>query len=186
MDQVEIDPDARLVIAAARGHEDAFAALYRQYLPVLLHWLLRETRDRELAADLAAEVFAAALISVRHYRPERGPVIAWLFGIARNKLRESRRRNRVEASARLRLGFEPVALTDSDLERVEELASVGGTLETLLCRLPEEQRDALRGRVVEEHSYRELSAQMRCSELVVRQRVSRALKSLRSQMEEPR
>ena len=178
------DPDAPLVAAMARGDEGAFTVLYRSYLPVVVRWLLLETGDREVSADLAAEVFAAALISARRYRPERGAVGSWLLGIARNKHRESSRRQRVEASARKRLGLEPVQLTDEDLERVEELACMTGEMTALLARLPEDQRSALAGRVLDGRSYPELAARLMCSELVVRQRVSRALKTLRSQLEE--
>ena len=158
--------------------------LYRRYLPVVLRWCLRETGNRELAADLSAEVFAAALISARRYRPEQGSVLAWLLGIARNKLLESRRRKRVEDSARRRLRLEPVALTDSDLDRVEELVSLDEEILALVEGLPEPMRQALAARVLEERPYEEIAAELRCSQSVVRQRVSRALKTLRSQMEE--
>ncbi|MFI4978257.1 MAG: RNA polymerase sigma factor [Solirubrobacterales bacterium] len=118
------DPDAALVAAVAARDEVAFTVLYGRYLPVVLRWCLRETGNREVAADLSSEVFAAALISARRYRSEQGSVLAWLLGIARNKLLESRRRRRVEDSARRRLRLEPVALSDADLDRVEELASL--------------------------------------------------------------
>jgi RNA polymerase sigma-70 factor, ECF subfamily len=101
--------DAKLVLATARRDELAFALLYRRYLPLVLRWCVVHTGERELAADLAAETFAAALIAARRYRPEQGEVDAWLLGIARNKLRESRRRGRIEHSARSRLAIEPVA-----------------------------------------------------------------------------
>ncbi len=178
------DPDAELVRLVARGDESAFSELYRRNLPLIVGWLVNQTGDRELAADLAAEVFAAALISARRYRPERGAAGLWLLGIARNKLRESARRRRVEDAARRRLGIEPVPLTDADLERVEELAGDGSALTRLLDGLPVQQREALVGRVLDERTYTELAARMSCSEMVVRQRVSRGLRTLRSQMEE--
>jgi RNA polymerase sigma factor (sigma-70 family) len=184
MDQRAPDPDAPLVAAMARGEEQAFATLYRRYLPLVLRWVLAQTGDRELAADLAAEVFAAALIAARRYRPERGAVGSWLLGIARNKLRESARSKRVEDAARRRLGMQPVALTDDDLDRVEELAGMTGELPALLERLPAEQQAALRGRVLDERSYVELAQRLSCSELVLRKRVSRGLNTLRSQLEE--
>lgn len=170
--------------AVAAGDADAFAVLYRRYLPVVLRWCLSETGDRELAADLSAEVFAAALKSVRRYRAEQGTVLAWLLGIARNKLLESRRRGRVADSARRRLRLEPVLLTDADLERVEERASLDEDVMARVQELPPALRDALMGRVLEERSYEQIAVELRCSESVVRQRVSRALKTLRSQMEE--
>ncbi|HEX4110585.1 MAG TPA: RNA polymerase sigma factor [Solirubrobacteraceae bacterium] len=171
--------------AIASGDDQAFAVLYRRYLPLVVRWCLRETRDRELAADLSAEVFAAALVAAARYRGDRGPVAAWLLGIARNKLRESRRRGRVESSARRRLGLEPMAVEDADLVRVEELASGDdAVLAELLAELPAEQREALMQRVVLERPYGDIAGDLRCSEALARQRVSRALRTLRSQMPE--
>lgn len=178
------DPDAALVAAVAAKDDAAFTVLYRRYLPVVLRWCLRETGDREIAADLSAEVFAAALISARRYRSEQGSVLAWLLGIARNKLLESWRRKRVENSARRRLHLEPVALTDADLDRVEERASLDEEILALFEGLPGPLRVALDARVLQQRSYEEIAAELHCSQSVIRQRVSRALKSLRSQMEE--
>ena len=70
------------------------------YIPLVLRWCLRATGERELAADLSSEVFAQALIRCDRYSSTEGSVGAWFFGIAANKLRESRRRKRIEDSAR--------------------------------------------------------------------------------------
>jgi RNA polymerase sigma factor (sigma-70 family) len=180
----ELD-DLELLAAVSRGDEKAFALLYRRHLPIVLRWCLRQTGNRELAADLCAEVFAASLLSARRYRGDTGDALAWLLGIARNKLRESRRRGRVEDRARRRMGVEPDELTDDDLERVVELASIDTTtLMTLVEALPEDLRRPLLDRVVEERPYAEIAADLQCSELVVRQRVSRGLKRIRSQIGE--
>jgi RNA polymerase sigma-70 factor (ECF subfamily) len=177
--------DAALVVAAAGGDGEAFAVLYRRYLPLVVRWCLRETGNPDLAVDLASEVFAAALLASRRYRPDKGTVVAWLLGIARNKLRESRRRKRVENSARERLRLQPVGLNDADLERVDELASLDSEILTRVEGLPQDQREALVNRVIRERSYEEIASELRCSESVIRQRVSRGLKTLKSQMEEP-
>jgi RNA polymerase sigma-70 factor (ECF subfamily) len=175
--------DAALVARIAKGDDAAFATFYRRYLPLVVRWSLRKTRNREVAADLASEVFAAALIASRRYDPERGSVAAWLLGIAQNKLRESERRRRVEDSARRKLGLDPIALNDVALERVEELASIEGDLTTLVAGLPEDQREAVLQRVVAERPYEDIASELSCSPSVVRQRVSRGLKTLRSEME---
>jgi RNA polymerase sigma factor (sigma-70 family) len=149
-------------------------------------FLLRETRDREAAADLAAEVFAAVLLAARRYRDDGEPAVGWVLGIARNKLKVSRRRGRIEARARRRLSYEPVALTDADLERVEMLAVQGetGSAAGLVDLLPAPEREAVRRRVLQEQSYREAAVELRCSELVVRKRVSRGLARIRKEMKE--
>jgi Sigma-70, region 4 len=86
--------------------------------------------------------------------------------IAEHKLIDSLRRARVDSSARQRLGPEPVTLEDADLERVEELASLGddGYVERLLRDLPPDQRDAVHARVLDERSYAEIAGELHCSE----------------------
>lgn len=168
----------------ARGDEAAFTILYKRYLPLVLRWCLRETGNREVAADLSAEVFAAALTAAGRYRPAQGPVAGWLLGIARNKVRESRRRGQVENAARRRFRLGPVTITDPDLERVDELVSVDEDLVVLVGRLPEEQRNAILLRVVGERPYEEIAAELSCSESVIRQRVSRGLRTLKAELEE--
>jgi RNA polymerase sigma factor (sigma-70 family) len=179
----DIDHAALLARVADRD-EAAFNVLYTAYLPLVLRWAVRETRDRELAADLTAEVFAAAMLAASRYRPESGSVGAWLIGIAVNKLRESRRRRRVEDSARRRLKLEPVVLTDADLEHVDKLVGMDERLQALVQTLPAEQQKAVIARVVDERSYEEIARDMECSPSVVRQRVSRGLRALRSELEE--
>jgi RNA polymerase sigma factor (sigma-70 family) len=173
---------ASLVRAVAAGDRAAGAQLYRTYLPLVLRWCLNATGDRELAADLSSEVFAAAALGARRYRPEAGPVAAWLIGIANHKLADTRRRQRVEDSARVRLGIEPVGLSDVDLERVDALVGMDDRLEALMAELPSEHREAVVARVIEERPYEEIAAEFRCSPSVVRQRVSRGLRTLRAEM----
>lgn len=174
--------DDELLAAAARGDADAYACFYRRHLPAVVGFLLRRSRDREIAADLAAETFAAALLGCARYRPGEAPARAWLLRIAEHKLLDSRRRGRVEGAARRRLAMERIALTDDDLERVEQLARAGDHGERVLRavdELGEQQRDAILARVVQERDYAEIAADLRCSEAVVRQRVSRGLARLR-------
>ncbi len=180
----DIEEEARLLADIARGDGVAFGVIYRRYLPMVVRWCWAQTGDRELAADLSAEVFAAALQSARRYQPHKGPPGAWLLGIARHKLLESRRRGRIESAARRRLGLGPLELTDEDLARVEELSSLDDSVLALVRELPSEQREAVLARVVEDRSYQELAGELRCSESVVRKRVSRGLQTLRARMEE--
>jgi len=173
--------DETLLAATAGGDADAFAQFYRRHLALVVAFGLRATGDREVAADLAGEVFAAALAACGRYSAERDTAAAWLIGIANNKLRESRRRGRVQDEIRRRLQISPIALADDDLARVDALASEGSSavLEAFEA-LPGPERDAVRARVVEERDYRGLASELQCSESVVRQRVSRGLARIRT------
>jgi RNA polymerase sigma factor (sigma-70 family) len=178
------DGDDELLRRVAAGDDDAYAAFYRRHLDGVLAFLRRRVAQPELAFDLAAETFAAVILAAPDRRGDGEPA-AWLYGIARNKLRESLRRGRVEDAARRRLRMEPVELHDADLRRVEERAEAGATqLRTMLDELPEPTRRALVARVVDEREYAEIAAELACSEQVVRQRVHRGLRALRTKLEE--
>jgi RNA polymerase sigma factor (sigma-70 family) len=176
--------DDELLLATATGDGAAFAAFYRRHVAEVLAFVARRVGCEEVAADLAGETFAAALLACGRYRPAEAPALAWLLGIARNKLRESARRGRVQIEARERLGVPPIAFEDEDLLRVQELVNVGETALELLERLPVAQRDAVRARVVDELGYEQLALELGHSQQVVRQHVSRGLRRLRALMEE--
>jgi DNA-directed RNA polymerase specialized sigma24 family protein len=78
--------DPELLVATVEGDAEAFAAFYRRHLSLVVAFCLRSTGDREVAADLASEVFAAALSSAQRFNPASGSAEAWLIGIAQNKL----------------------------------------------------------------------------------------------------
>lgn len=176
--------DGDLLSAVVAGDGQAFATFYRRHLPAVVALLLRETGDREVTADVAAEVFAAVFLFARRFRPrDKGSARPWVLGIARNKLRESRRRGRVEDRARRRIGFEPELLDDDDLARVDELAAgAGSAVLTLVEQLPDRQREAVRSRFLEDRAYDEIAQKLGCSELVARQSVSRGIARLRDQL----
>lgn len=180
-------PDDEL-LAATRAEPEAFAVFYRRHVEALLAYFARRTRDAELAADLTAETFAAALVGAHRHRPERGPAIAWLYGIARRQLANAARRGAVEDRARRRLGMAPIDLTDEALERVEALATADASAALLhegLDALPADQRDAVLARVLDEREYAEIALAAHTSESVVRKRVSRGLAGLRARLEGP-
>jgi RNA polymerase sigma-70 factor (ECF subfamily) len=175
-----MDDDA--LLARVRRDPDAFGAFYRRHERAVFAYFMRRLRDPELSADLAAETFAAALMGAARYRGD-GMALAWLFGIARHKLLRSLDRSRVEDRARRRLGWEPLELGDDLLERVAS-AGADERVAALLARLPADQAEAVRARVIDEEAYEDIAGRLRCSQSVVRKRVSRGLSNLRMLVEE--
>jgi RNA polymerase sigma factor (sigma-70 family) len=164
------------------GHDAAsFEAFYVRHVAGLLGYFARRTRDADLAADLTAETFAAALAGRRRYRPEAGPAAGWLYGIATKKLADAQRRGYAERRARRRLGMERIELTDEDIARIEQLGEADhATL--LVDDLTADQRHAVVAHVVDERSYEDIASELHTSEAVVRKRVSRGLASVRNMM----
>lgn len=174
------------LLAATAAEPEAFAVLYRRHLRFVLAYLIRRTGRPDLAADLAAETFAAALEGAGRYRPEGASARPWLFAIASHKLADSARQGRVTAAARVALGMPARELHDRDLERAEEIVDarrLSASLDGLVAELPPEQRDALMARIVEERDYADIAGELACSQAVVRQRVSRGLHALRERLE---
>lgn len=172
--------DDLLIVAGSSG--EAFAAFYRRFERVILGFFVRATGEPDLAADLTAETFARALESIRSYDPARGRADQWLFGIARNTLGASYRRGRVDAGARARLGLPKLILDDHAAEAISRLSAAQDRATLALARLPRDQRHAIEARVVQERDYAEIACELRCSEAVVRQRVSRGLRVLRTRL----
>ena len=174
------------LLAATRAEPEAFAVFYRRHVDSLLAYFARRTRDAELAADLTAETFAAALVGAHRHRPDHGPAVAWLYGIARRKLVACRppRRGRGPRPAAARHGA-------ADAHRRGARARGGAghrrrlraTAREGLEALPADQREAVLARVLDEQDYAEIAATARTSESVVRKRVSRGLAGLRSRLE---
>lgn len=174
--------DDEVLLSRARRDPEAFAAFYRRHERTIFAYFMRRTGDAEIAADLAAETFAAALTSAARYRRQAEP-LAWLFGIARHKLLRSLEKRRVEDRARRRLGWEPLTLDDELLEAVAA-AGADERVQALLARLPRDQAAAVRARIIDEEDYAAIAARLRCSQSVIRQRVSRGLGTLRTLVEE--
>ncbi len=184
MDDVSMPVDARsdgeLLERTRAGDREAFGVLYERRHELVLAFLLKRTRHPEVAMDLMAETFAAALVALVDRPPAiDGSAAAWLLTIARNAMVDSYRRGRVESAARQRLALEPVEISDSDIEQVLQLAAETDLLIGLAAELPVDQFDALRARVLDERGYQEIALQLECSRAVVRKRVSRAIATLR-------
>jgi RNA polymerase sigma-70 factor (ECF subfamily) len=117
----EPSADGVLLRRAAAGDRDAFSEFYERHETIVAGYLVRRALDPELAADLAAETFAAAILAAGRFRDEGQSALGWLLGIARNLLGRSWQRGQIERRARQRLGVETIACSEASLERVEAL-----------------------------------------------------------------
>src|SRR6476661_1054399 len=153
---------------------DEFHRFYERNALRLRGWFRRETGSTDVANDLTAETFAQALVSLLRFRgPTEPEAVAWLYGIAHNLLRQYRRRQRVETSARKRLGM-PVR-DYAEYDEAEELADAQ--------RLVPALEEALDLRVVGGLRFDEIAERLAVASPAVRMRVTRALRALRARME---
>jgi RNA polymerase sigma-70 factor (ECF subfamily) len=175
--------DAQL-LAAVDSDGEAFTRFYARHETLVFGYLMRRLRDSEAAADMTSEVFAAALEAAPRYRPAGKSAAPWLLAIAHNKLVSSLRRGQVEETARRQIGMlEVIELRAESLQQAEHAVAGETWVADLLARLPDDQRDAVRARVLDDRSYDDIATELQTSSLVVRKRVSRGLERLRTELE---
>ncbi len=98
-----VDPDDRFGQQMRRDAAADLLHLYDQALPQVHSYLLRRCRSRLLAEEITSEVFLAAVASIKADKVEV-VTVAWLIGIARNKLvdhwrRQEREQRRLQSIA---------------------------------------------------------------------------------------
>jgi len=171
--ELERASDAELLRA---GTADGFEEVYDRHAAQVLAW--SRARVGEHAADLTAEVFARAWLGRSGFRDESVSALPWLLGIARNVLRESLRKRRIEDAARRRLGMPRLLAPDAALDAIHDRRSLSESERRALASLPERDRELLQLRVIEERPYRDIAMRLRCTPQAARHRVSRLLREL--------
>jgi len=129
---------------AAEGEDDAFAEIYRRYADRLHGYLFRRCASYAQAQDLTSVVFLEAWRRRGEVRFDDGSVAGWLYGVAGNVLRSSRRSIRRYDAALRRLptdGDEP-DLADDVASRVDDEARMAEVLRAL-DQLPVAERELL-------------------------------------------
>ncbi len=176
--------DDRELLLIAKDDREAFAALYQRHAEGILAYFSRAVGRSDLALDLTAETFAAALIALPKYQATAAPGRSWLYAIAHNRLIDSVRRGRSEARAREELGMQAIVLTGEGEAIIDQIVARldGRSALELVKDLPNDQRAAITARFVTGQDYADIAAEMECSEQVVRKRVSRGLDTLRARL----
>lgn len=174
-----------LVRRSKGGDRDAFALVYEQCAPAV-HALLRASLPREQCEDLHQEVFVAAWSTLPRFNVQQ-PFVPWIYGIARNLLRQRLRqlaRNRTSSAMMEDIPAEasPVPLLQMDQRASGQAGSPSSRAEQALRHLhslPEAEREILGLRIIEGLGAHEIAELLQSTPGSVRVRVHRALQRLR-------
>jgi RNA polymerase sigma factor (sigma-70 family) len=153
-----------------------FNALFDAHQLAILGYLARRTEQPADAADLLADVFLTAWRRVSEI-PEGMEARMWLFGVARNALRNHRR-------GRVRHGQLVARARDELLVAVPHDARVAADVVYALSRLRETDREVLTLTVWEGLEPSEIGMLLKLSQGAVRVRLHRARRRLRQILSE--
>src|SRR5437660_974359 len=78
--------DLDLLRKMRAGDAEAFTALYRRHQGPLFRFLLLRSGSPDTAADVVQEIFLGLLGDKINFDPNRGALLSFLFGVARNML----------------------------------------------------------------------------------------------------
>jgi len=160
--------DADLLAAYVRGDVRAFDALYHRHKDFAVRVSRRMARDESEAMDVFQEAFAKLVEHAPRLRLT-ARVSTWLYPVIRNAIAERRRRERT-----LRLAPSDDAAVAAPVPTSTDVAD----LSVRLARLPDDQREVVLLRIVEELSVQEVALALDIPEGTVKSRLHHALKAL--------
>lgn len=178
MSQETVQSLENLILKAQKGDQEAFGLLYEESYTPIYKYLLSRTRDVALAQDLSQEVFIKVYKALGSFTQKNISPLAYFFTIARNTLIDYARKKKP-----LLVDEETWLEMKDEKEKTDRLAIQNEESKLLfknLNMLPDDQRDVLIMRFINDFSYQEIAGILNKKEEAVRQLQTRGLKKLRS------
>lgn len=172
------DSDDEALVEAARTDGAAFDALYRRYATRVYRYCYARTENAQVAEDLTAQSFLAALEGIDRYRGD-GSVAAWLFGIAANVCRGYHRYGQRHPQAPLAAAAGRVDREAPDPEQLSYRQSILECALRVMPLLSEDRQEVLRLRFLAGLNTKETAVVMGRRPGAVRKLLARALDDLR-------
>lgn len=163
---------------------DVFEVFYREHLEAVQRYVARRVAHPQLAADLTADVFLAAVDSAASYRADRGTPGNWLFGIARHVLATEFRRQSRDRDVLRRISGRRLLDADS-LARIEERIDAereARNIYVALASLPRRDRALMELVAVDGLSVAEAAAVLGVKAGTARVRLHRSRKRVQAQL----
>ncbi len=160
----------------------SFEEIVDRHAPWLIGWLSRRTPSRADAEDLAQETFLLLHANRDRLRKPES-LAAYLLGVARNLLRNQRRKTgvRERATPELLARADARAREDADaVDRRDDLAA----LDEAVSSLPDELEVVVQTYYARQLTYEEAAAILGVPRATVQSRLRRALTLLRERLDE--
>jgi len=172
----------RLISRAKKGETEAFGQIYTLFAERIFRYIYLKVSNKEEAEDLTQQVFIRAWESIDSFKPLQNPVGSWFYAIAHNLIIDFYRKQKKDFS----LDNENVkieVIDPIDLNERLVIKEEAQKILKLINQLPEEHRDILFLRYIDDLSYQEIAKIIRKRPLTLRVLHHRALKRLKILME---
>lgn len=172
IDSAGWEDDGNSLELMIRGEERGFVALYRKYQSQVYRFSFQVSGSRQVAEEVTQETFLALIRAPQKYHRERGPLLLYLFGIARNLAWRNARRERIFGSLGDAEELPATCMRDlaSDLARRDLAIQVRHAV----LSLPRKYREVIVLCSFQELSYEQAAAVIGTSIGTVRSRMHRA------------
>jgi RNA polymerase sigma-70 factor (ECF subfamily) len=161
------------------GDSEAFQTLYESHLDTIYRYVYYKVGNGQLAEDLTQHIFMKAWEAINRYQWRELPFQHWLLRLARNTVIDHYRSTK-PANASL---LDPIG---DGVDPEEELAQseMIQTLQEAVRQLPDEQREVIVLRFIEQMPHADVALHLGKSAATVRVIQHRALQALRRLLEQ--
>jgi RNA polymerase sigma-70 factor (ECF subfamily) len=167
-----------LVERAAGGDFEVFSELYSIYLDKIYRYVFYQVKDRMTAEDITEDVFVKAWKAIGTCKGKGKTFLSWLYRIAHNHvidyLRKMQKYTSIEEMENMVTISDPKLELEAELEHQE-------LLELVAC-LPQNQRQVIILKFIEDMGNREIGRIMNKKEGAIRVLQMRALATLRQKL----
>lgn len=177
------NPSKALLALVSMTEQIDWDSVYKSELPRIYNFFLYKVGDREFAQDMTAMTFERAWKLRSRYQPRIASLSTWLFGIARNILKEHLRKNKTSGQRPEPTGQSEEIPSSIDLENSIQHKQEKEHLRKLLLELPERELDLIALKYGAGLTNREIAKITRLSESNVGSILHRAVNHIRARWE---
>ena len=176
--------DAQLVARLRHGDAAAARELYERHGAALLRFGLAMCNSRQTAEDVVHDTFVELLKHPSRFDATRGPVVAFLFGIARHRMARIARVASHDARPDDETNPEAAELTDDTADTLDRMQNIE-RVRAAVFDLPHVHREVIALCDLEELPYATVATILACPIGTVRSRLSRGRALLAMRLDLP-
>lgn len=173
-----------LVERAQNGDTGAFATIYQTFFTPIFRYVYIRVKNKAQAEDLTQTVFLKTFQSIKNFKEQGRPLLAYLFTIARNAVIDHWRKEKSRAGDDPEEVFKNIPDSKINVEETLDDKKEIKSVKEALWNLTRDQQEVINLKFIAELSNKETAKIMGKSEEAIRQLQCRALKALREYLKQ--